>query len=84
MQRLVRTGKAAAEIQGLPLNHHAVSPVVQQEYFYGQVVVRAGFHLAQIHSNTAVTIHVDHDLVRTTHLGAYRRGQAIAHGTHAT
>ena len=83
VQGLVAPGHAAAEVQFLPLAHHAVAVVVEYDDFDRCVVRRRGFKLTDIHPNTAIAVDVDDNPVGARKLCADSRGQAESHRAHA-
>ena len=83
MQRLVTRGEAVVVVELLPLAHHAVAVVVEDDDLDRQLVGRGGLEFTEIHAHAAVAVDVDHDAVRLRELRADGGWQAEAHRAHA-
>src|SRR5438093_6492741 len=67
----------------LPLAHHAVAAVVDDDRLHGQLLDETGSHFLAVHLERAVAVDVDDLLVRVRGLDAHGRRQAVAHGAEA-
>src|SRR5438552_14116644 len=64
----------------LPLAHHAVTAVVDDDGLDGKPLAEAGGQLLAVHLERAVAVDVDDELVRVGGLHAHGRRKAVAHG----
>jgi phosphoenolpyruvate carboxykinase (GTP) len=82
VKKLFRSAEAFGKKHFLPLPHHAVALVVEQERLHGQVVIRNRFHFPDVHAQASVAIDVDHQSVGPRKLRADRGRQPEAHRAH--
>ena len=82
MEELLRPAKTFGKKHLLPLTHHAITMVVEQNRFHRKVVVRDGFHLANVHPQAAVAVDVDDQSVGTRELSPDGGRQPEAHCAH--
>ena len=70
MQRLVRAGVALFVEEILPLTHHAVTEIIEQQDLDRDVIGGQRLELAVVHPDAAVPVDIDHELVRIGDLRA--------------
>src|SRR5262249_1271419 len=84
VKELFGTAETFREEHFLPLPHHTVALIIEENRLQRQIVVCRGFHLADVHAQTSVTINIDDETIRTRKLGADSSRQTESHGPHRT
>lgn len=81
---LVGVGISVLVEKVLPLGHHALLLVVEDNHLDTNVELRRGGKLSQGHVERGIAIDVDDEGIRLGHLSANGGGQTEAHGTKTT
>lgn len=81
---LVRVRIAVFVEQVLPLRHHALLLVVQQQHLDADVELGRRRQLGQGHVEGRVAVDVNDQSIRARHLGTDGGGKTVTHGTQAT